>query len=101
MTGTITVGNVVVDIDATAMGIIGADAVMAVLVEDVVPDVDAVEGLPDDDAVGAVVGHDVVVDFHIGNGVIARDLETIAGVGEENIIEDDLVLAAEIESMVQ
>ena len=85
-----------VDIDATAMGIIGADGVMAVLVEDVVPDIDPVEGLPQDNAVGAVISHDVVVDLEVGNSGIAGDLKTVASVGEEDVIDDDFVFAAKV-----
>ena len=90
-----------VNIDATAMGIVGADPVMAVLVEDVVSDVDTAEGLPEDDSVGTVIGDGVVVNFKIGNSGITRDLETIAGVSEEDIIDDDLVLAAKVQPMLQ
>src|SRR5262249_34973940 len=75
--------------------------VTAVLVEDVVFDINSIEGLPEDDSASAIVGHHVVVDFHVGNSGIAGYLKTVAGVGEEDIVEDYLVIAAEVESVVQ
>ena len=92
----IAVGDVAIDIDAAAVSVIGADGVMAVLVKDVVLDIDSVEGLPEDDSVGAVIGHDVVVNLKIGDGGITGNLKTVAGVGEEDIVDDDLVFAAKV-----
>ena len=89
-------GDVVIDVDAAAMGIPGTDGVMAVLVEDVVLDVDAAEGLPKDDTVAAVVGHDVVVNFQIGNSSVTGDLNAVCGIGEEDVIEDNFVFTAKV-----
>src|SRR6267378_5236671 len=88
-------------VDAAAVGIIGADSVMAILVKDIVLDINSAQGLPKDDSVGAIIGDDVVVNFKIGDGGITGDLKAIAGVGEEDVIDDDLVFAAEVQSVVE
>jgi len=98
---TVTIGDVVIDVDAAAVGIIGADGVMAVLVKDVVLDINSAQRLPKDDSVGAIIGDDVVVNSKIGDGVITGNLKTVAGVGEEDVIDDDLVFAAEVQSVVE
>src|SRR5882757_3752223 len=90
-----------IDVDAAAMCVPGADAGVAVLVDDVILDIDAIEGLPEDDAIGAVIGHDVVVNFKIGDGGITGDLKAVGSVGEEDVINDNLVFAAEVQSVVQ
>ena len=77
-----------INIDAAAMGIPGADTGMAVLVDDVVLDVDATKGLPEDDAVGAVQGKNIIVDLHIGDGGVTGDLNTVGGIGDEDIVDD-------------
>jgi hypothetical protein len=97
----VTIRDVVIDVDATAVGIPGADGVMAVLVEDVVLDINAIEREPENNAVGAVEGHDIVVNFHIGDGVIAGHLKAVGGVGKEDVVKDDLVFAAKVQAVVQ
>src|SRR5882672_10693836 len=97
----VAVGDVVIDINAAAVSVIGADAVMAVLVDDIVLDIDSAEGLPEDDSIGAVVGKDVVVDFKVGDGGVAGDLKAIAGVAANDVIDNDLVFAAEVQTVVE
>ena len=68
----------------STVAITGADAGMGILIDDVVIDIDAIERLPEDDAVSAVIGHDVVVNFHIGDGGVTGDLNAVGGVGGES-----------------
>jgi len=72
-----------------------------VLVDDIVLDIDSAEGLPKDDSIGAVVGKDVVVDFKVGDGGVAGDLKAIAGVAANDVIDNDLVFAAEVQTVVE
>jgi len=78
------------------MGVVGADAVVAVLLKDVVFDINAIQGLPQDDAVSAVECHDVVVDLEITNGRVACDLKAAGGVGKQDVVSDHLILATEV-----
>jgi len=91
----------VIDVDAAAMGIPGADTSMAILIEDVVLDINSVERLPEDEAVPAVHGHDVVVNFEIGDGGIAGDLNSMGGIGKQDVVDDELVFAANVQSVVE
>ena len=90
-----------IDVNAAAMGIPGADAGMAILVYHVVLNIDSTEGLPENDTVGAVQGHNVVVNFHIGDGGVTGDLNAVGGIGEENVIDDQFVLAAKVQSVIE
>src|SRR5882762_4198053 len=74
---------------------------MPVLVNNVVLDIHPAQGHPQDDATGAVPGHHVVIDLHIADRGIARDLQPTGGVGVHDIIQDDLVFAAQIQTVVQ
>jgi hypothetical protein len=98
---TISEGEIPTDNDAPAVSIVRGDGVVAVLVEDIVSDIDPIQRLPKDDAIGAVVGHDVVIDLEIANGAVARDLQTARGVGNEHIIEDKFILAAKVQSVIE
>jgi len=57
--------------------------------------------LPEDDAVGAVQGHDVVIDFHVGDGSVTGDLNAVGGVCDEEVIDDTFVLAAKVQAVIE
>src|ERR1044071_5614681 len=63
--------KVVVYDDAAAGRCVGANAVMAVLVEDIVLDIDAIQSLPQYDSVGAIIRDDIVVHFQIAHRRVA------------------------------
>ena len=68
--------------------------------QDVVLDGHAIHRLPDDDPGPAVGRHDVVVHAHATHGVVAGDLQAVGGVGGEDVVRHQLVLAAQVESVV-
>src|SRR5262249_44114083 len=49
----------------------------------------------------AVQGHDIVVNFHVGNGGVTGHLNTIGGIGDEEVIDDKFVLAAKVQSVIE
>src|SRR5258706_401768 len=99
--GAVPVGEIVIKDDSAAVRVVGVDPKKGVFVKDVVFDVHPAQRHPQDDAFGAVIRHHVVVHLHAGHGGVAGDLQTAAGIANGHVVEDDLVVAAQIQPVVE
>src|SRR5580765_483653 len=83
------------------MGLPGVDPVTAVLVNDIVLDIHSAQRLPEENPAGGIKRHHVVVNFHVAHRGIAGDLQASGRIADQHVIEHDLVVAAQIQSMIQ
>ena len=93
--------KVMIHDDSAAMGLKGAEPIVAIAKKDVVFDIDPTQVLPEDDAIGAVEGHDIVVNFEITDSGVPCDLQPGGSIGQDYIIDDGFVLTAEIKAVIE
>ena len=87
--------------DVAAMGVPGVESEAAVLVNNIVFDVHAAHRHPEDDAALAVIGHHVVVHFHVADRRVAGDVQAVGGIAEQDIIDHPLVVATQVQSVIE
>ena len=90
-----------IDDHSAPMRVIRVDPVEAILIKNIVFDLQPAHRHPENDAPLAVIGHDIVVNLHIGDRRVTGNVQTVSGIAEQHVIDHHLVVPTQVKPMIE